>query len=71
MEVCEYLVMEVMHMDSIYAVEFLNQQGEREISRYFETLRAARSWIKWLRAQRFVASARIMRGGPGGEEVAS
>lgn len=52
----------------MYAVE-IEIGGTREISRIFETIRAARKWAKWLATQDF-GGVRIMRGGPGGEEVA-
>lgn len=53
----------------IYAVEMTNTEGETIISRYFDTKRAARKWVKWLRSQRFVVRARIMMGGAGGMEI--
>ena len=53
----------------IYAVEMTDNSGTTCISRYFQTKRGARHWVKWLRKQRFVASARIMMGGPGGMEI--
>ena len=56
---------------TIYAVETTEaHSGERIISRYFSTLRAARNWRKWCAAQRCFSSARILAGGPGGMEVA-
>ena len=55
----------------IYAVELtIAATGERQISRLFQTIAAARKWAKWLRTLHYVASARIMAGGAGGMEVA-
>ncbi len=51
------------------AVTFTNTDGQETVSRFFQTLRAARKWAKWLSAQKFAANVRIMRGGPGGEPV--
>jgi hypothetical protein len=54
----------------IYAVELtIAATGERQISRFFNTIKAARKWTKWLKLQHYVASARIMAGGAGGMEV--
>jgi hypothetical protein len=49
-----------------YGVE-INTEGRLVISRYFQTLRAARRYAKW--CQRTWAT-RILRGGAGGQEVA-
>jgi hypothetical protein len=40
------------------------------VSRYFNTLRAARNWAKFLRSQSYIQEVAIHRGGPGGERVA-
>lgn len=53
----------------IYEVTFTNQTGAVERSRYFETVRAARTWAKWLSKQKFCAETQIWRGGSGGERV--
>lgn len=42
---------------------------QQEVSRFFETLRAARRWASQLRTQRWCLSVRIMKGGAGGMEV--
>ncbi len=49
----------------LYAVEITTETGPT-ISRYFQTIKAARAWAKWC-AKRF--PTRIMRGGQGGEVV--
>lgn len=52
---------------SFYAVEFLKADGSSELSRSFATKRAAEKWAREF--SRLYAGARVMRGGPGGEEV--
>lgn len=51
------------------AVTFTNTDGQETLSRFFQTIRAARKWAKWLSDQKFATNVRIMRGGPGGEPV--
>jgi len=51
------------------AVTFTNTDGNETVSRFFQTLRAARKWAKWLASQAWAANVRIMRCGPGGEPV--
>jgi hypothetical protein len=51
----------------MYSVTFQNQDGVETLSRYFETVKAARNWVKWLRKQRFVAQVSLYRGLPGEE----
>lgn len=51
------------------AVTFTNNEGQETLSRFFQTIRAARKWAKWLSGQNYAANVRIMRGGPGGEPV--
>jgi len=53
----------------ILAVTFLNADGNEIVSRFFQTLRGARQWAKWLRSQNFAENIRIMDGGPGGNEI--
>jgi len=53
----------------IYEVTFTNQTGAIERSRYFDTLRAAKNWAKWLRKQTFVAATQVWQGGSGGIRV--
>lgn len=50
---------------TLYAVEIATERG-LVISRYFQTLRAARRWAKWTAK---TWPSRILRGGAGGEEV--
>jgi hypothetical protein len=52
------------------AVTFKAADGNEVVSRYFDTIKAARKWAKWLASQSFASAVRIMRGGPGGEETA-
>ncbi len=52
----------------MFTVTFLNSQtNNEEVSRFFETLAAARKWAKWLEKQMWVSEARIFRGPAGGE----
>ena len=53
--------------NAILEVTFKNAQGEHCRSRLFDTLRAARNWMKWLSKQRFVTAVYLYRGGAGGE----
>lgn len=53
---------------NIYAVEIGTERGV-EISRYFETIRAARNYVKYLKTLKYILSARILKGGQGGEET--
>tara|TARA_R110000868_G_scaffold331371_2_gene592371 strand:- start:270 stop:476 length:207 start_codon:yes stop_codon:yes gene_type:complete len=54
-------------MNEILEVVFTNVDGEVTRSRLFESIRAARNWMKWLSKQRFVKSVQLYRGGAGGE----
>lgn len=53
----------------IYEVTFTNQTGAVEKSRYFDTLRAAKKWAKWLGTQKFVQATHLWRGGEGAERL--
>lgn len=54
----------------MYAVEFTHSEsGERQVSRYFETVGKARNWGKWLAKHAWAKSVRVMAGGAGGMEV--
>ena len=56
-------------MRNFYSVEFFSPTDCKVVtSRYFQTLRGARNWAKWC-AKSF-SQVRIMKGGPGGMEVA-
>lgn len=59
-----------MASTSFLSVSFRNVDGEWSLSRYFQTLRAARSWARWLASQGHVHEVAIHRGGQGGERVA-
>lgn len=57
-------------MTNFYAVTLTTEaEPTEQVSRFFQTLRAARRWQKWLREKSYVRSSRILRGGAGGEEV--
>ena len=57
-------------MSTFYTVTFTHKQtGNVEISRIFETLRAARNWAKWLNSTNFATCATIYKGGVGCEIV--
>ncbi len=49
----------------MYAVEISTHEGPY-ISRFFNTIRAARNWAKWCSKK---WPTRILRGGQGGDEV--
>ena len=49
----------------MYAVEITTENGP-VISRFFNTIRAARKWAQWCSK---TWPSRIMKGGAGGEEV--
>ena len=53
-----------------YTVTFTNRfTGLVEISRYFNTKRAALNWAKWLRTQNFVTETAVFLGQAGEELV--
>lgn len=52
-------------MSYFYAVEIVTENGP-VISRYFQTIRAARRWATWCSK---TWPTRIMKGGRGGVEV--
>lgn len=54
---------------SLLSVSFVDASGEWQLSRYFETLRAARNWAKMLSSKAYVREVAIHRGGQGGERV--
>ncbi len=55
-------------MASLYTVTFVSPVGDEDISRYFETLRAARKWAAWLISRpSMAAKAKIYRGSAGSE----
>ena len=54
---------------AMLAVTFTTADGQETVSRFFQTIRAARKWAKWLASQAWASNVRIMRGGPGGEPV--
>lgn len=49
----------------MYTVTFQNLQCNVEVSRYFETVKAARKWAKWLQAQTWTRQVAIYRGQAG------
>jgi hypothetical protein len=61
-----------MPSSSILSVSFLNaNSGNWELSRYFQTVRAARRWARWLSTQSHVTEVAVHRGGAGGERLAA
>jgi hypothetical protein len=54
---------------SFLSVSLLLSSGW-QVSRYFQTLHAARRWARHLAAQSYCLEVAIHRGGPGGEQVA-
>lgn len=58
-----------MASSSFLSVSLLDANGVWTVSRHFKTLRAARSWSKWLSSQSYVREVAIHRGGQGGERV--
>jgi len=58
-----------MTSTSLLSVSFVDAFGEWQLSRYFQTLRAARSWARWLSSQPYAHEVAIHRGGQGGERV--
>lgn len=58
----------------MYTVTFQNLECHEEVSRYFETVKAARKWAAWLRKQTWTRQVAIYRGQAGAmllERVAS
>ena len=49
----------------MYTVTFTDVNGNEQISRYFETIRAARTWTKWLFSQKWQRQVSIYRGQAG------
>lgn len=49
----------------MYTVTFQNLQCNEEVSRYFETVKAARKWAGWLRKQDWTRQVSIYRGQAG------
>ena len=49
----------------MYTVTFTDGNGNEQISRFFETIRAARTWAKWLLTQKFQRQVSIYRGQAG------
>jgi hypothetical protein len=54
---------------SLLSVSFADANGVWSVSRYFNTIRAARRWAKWLSGHSYVREVAIHRGGQGGERV--
>ncbi len=51
----------------MYSVTFKNTDGQETFSHCFETVKAARNWVKWLAKQRFTTEVSLYRGQPGEE----
>lgn len=54
---------------SFYTVTLTTLSGEAQVSRHFQTVKAARKWHRWLLTQSYVRDAAIYRGGVGGERI--
>ena len=53
-----------------YSVSFVNSQSSlSELSRFFNTKKAALNWAAWLRGHSFVAETSVYRGELGGELI--
>lgn len=63
------LTLEVPMARSFYTVSFLHRDGTAHVSRFFQTVRAARTWAARLAAASYVAEVTIYRGPAGGELV--
>ncbi len=53
----------------MYTVTFQDQNQVEQVSRFFETVKAARNWSKWLSSQSFTREVFIYRGQAGEELV--
>jgi hypothetical protein len=51
----------------MYTVSFLHSNGQREVSRYFQTRHAAQKWARWLLTQKWVVRTFLYRGQEGAE----
>ena len=55
---------------NFYTVTFTSTDGNETISRFFQTLTAARKWAAFLNSTTWAKAAKIYRGQAGGELVA-
>lgn len=55
---------------NFYTVTFVTQAGIQQVSRFFNTVRAGRNYVKWLSGQPFVTEVSLYRGQAGGELIA-
>ena len=56
-------------MQNFYEVTFTNNEGKEISSRIFQTIRAARNWARYLVKADYIVSAKIYKGGVGGQVV--
>ncbi len=57
-------------MKTFYTVTFYGiTDGNQEVSRHFDTIRAAKNWAKWLATQTWASGVQVWKGGVGGEMV--
>lgn len=49
----------------MYTVTFKDMEGQEQVSRFFETLKAARRWSKWLANKQWCKGVKIYRGQAG------
>ena len=54
---------------SFLSVSFLHTNGAWQVSRFFNTVRAARNWARHTALASYVVEVAIHRGGPGGERI--
>lgn len=53
----------------MFTVSFLHSDGSLQLSRYFETKRAALKWAKWIISHAWAVEAHVYRGQAGGKLI--
>jgi hypothetical protein len=53
----------------MFTVSFLHSDGSQQVSRYFETRRAALKWAKWIIGHAWAVEAYVYRCPAGGELI--
>ena len=59
-----------MNRNTFYSVTFVDADGNTQFSSTFQTIKAARSWVRWLSSSSFASNPTIWAGQPGGMRVA-
>jgi hypothetical protein len=54
---------------TMYTVTFQDENQTEQVSRFFETVRAARKWARWLGQQSFTRTVSLYRGQAGEELI--